>query len=181
MIQNAQILVQVIERFAGVTPRDLHMAKNVEWILDHAPAGSKIMLSAHNSHVMRAEEPSGFRPMGMYLAERYGDRMYTMGIAYGTGLYNTFGARGLTSYETHAPVPGSLETLLEATQTPRFVINFREPDGEAPGIWFQRIRFLRFLGNVAVRCGFQPIVAAEAYHGLIWIDQTNPSALLPFD
>jgi hypothetical protein len=71
--------------------------------------------------------------------------------------------------------------LLEATETPRFVINFREPDAEAPGLWFDQPRLLKAHGAVQSQCGFLPIVAADAYDALLWMDQTNPSALLPFD
>ena len=159
------------------------MARNTQWILDHAPAGSKIMLWAHTMHVRRSETEviSGGKAMGTYLAERYGDSMYVLGFAYGTGRYNAIGPLGLTSHETHAPVPGSLEILLRATDMPRFVIDLRDPDAQAPGLWFRQSRLLKALGAGKERCGFLPVVAAGSYDGLIWIDQTNPSTLLPFD
>jgi erythromycin esterase len=73
-IQNARIILQDAEKIAGITSRDKSMAANVEWILDQAPAGSKIVLWAHNGHVNKR---AGW--MGQYLAERYGDDMYVLG------------------------------------------------------------------------------------------------------
>src|SRR5690349_6392487 len=50
-IQNARIILQSVESMAGITSRDESMAVNAAWILDNAPAGSKIVLWAHNGHV----------------------------------------------------------------------------------------------------------------------------------
>ena len=176
MIQNARVIVQVVEGIAGITPRDKSMAENVGWILDHAPAGSKIVLWAHNGHV--AKTPGW---MGKYLDDRYGDDMYVLGFNFGEGRYNAYGSQGLTSHQAHAPVPGSLESLFDATGMPRFILDLRHTREEAPGLWFQKPRLVQSHGSVAFHCAFFPSVAAEEYDGLIWIDPMTPSVLLPFD
>ena len=174
MIQNARIIVQVLELIAGVTPRDKSMADNVGWILDHAPAGSKAVLWAHNGHV--AKKPG---MMGTYLDERYGDEMYILGFSLGGGRFNARGPLGLTSYPAHPPVLGSLESLFQATGMPMFILDLRQNSG--PAEWFREPRLVQNHGAVAFHCAFSPGVAAEEYDGLIWIDPTTPSVMLPFD
>jgi erythromycin esterase len=173
-IQNARVSLQSAEDLAGITSRDKSMAANVEWILDHAPAGSKIVLWAHNLHVSKRADW-----MGKYLAERYGDDMYVLGFAFGEGRYNAQGPRGLTSHEALAPVPGSLETLLEATGIPRFLLDLRGENGHST--WFKKPVGLRSIGSITVRCSYVPTVVGEEYDGLIWLNPTSPSVRLPFD
>jgi erythromycin esterase len=176
MIQNARVIAQVIEGIARITPRDASMAENVGWILDHAPTGSKIVLWAHNLHVSR--EPGW---MGNYLDQRYGDDMYVLGFAFGEGRYNAFTRFGLTSNQAHTPVQGSLETLLEGPGIPRYILDLRHADADAPDLWFRQTRLLQAPGSVHLRCSFYPTIAAEDYDGLIWISPMTPSVLLPFD
>lgn len=174
-IQNARIILQDAEKLAGITPRDKSMAANVEWILDQAPAGSKIVLWAHNAHVSKEE---GW--MGKYLADRYGDDMYVLGFAFGEGRYNAVGDQfDVSSHEAIAPVPGSLETLLEATGISRFILDLRGENGHAT--WFKSPVLFRSIGAVRTRCSFSPTEVGEHYDGLIWLNPTSPSALLPFD
>lgn len=175
-IQNARIVLQSVESMAGITSRDESMAANVEWILDNAPAGSKIVLWAHNGHVHKRE---GW--MGSYLAERYGDDMYVLGFTLGQGRYNAIGPTGLTSHEAFPPVPGTLESFLGSAGLPRFILDLNNLGEDAPGNWLKKRRGMRSIGALGFKCSFSPAVAAEEYDGLLWIDLTNPSVLLPFD
>jgi erythromycin esterase len=174
-VQNARVVLQDVQQITGIVSRDESMAENAGWILDHAPAGSKIVLWAHNGHV--SKEPGA---MGSYLARRYGTSMYVLGFSFGEGRYNAIGPQGLRDYEALPPVQGSLETLFEATRLPRFILDVRNPGGGEPGTWLNKPQNFRSLGAVAFRCAFYPIVTSKVYDGLIWINPTSPSALLPF-
>ncbi|HKV10767.1 MAG TPA: erythromycin esterase family protein [Thermoanaerobaculia bacterium] len=175
-IQNARIVLQSVESMAGITSRDESMATNAAWILDNAPAGSKIVLWAHNGHV---NKKAGL--MGDYLDERYGDDMYVLGFALGEGRYNAVGPTGLTSQEASPPPPGALEAFLEAAALPRFILDLNHLGEDAPGNWLKKRHGFRSTGAVAFKCPFYPTIATEEYDGLIWINPTNPSVLLPFD
>ena len=175
-IQNARIVLQNVESIAGITSRDESMAANVEWILDNAPAGSKIVLWAHNGHVNKREGR-----MGSYLAERYGGDMYVLGFTFGEGRYNAVGPAGLTSHQAFPPAPGTLETFLGSAGLPRFILDLNNLGEDAPGNWLKKRRGMRSIGALAFKCSFFPAVAAEEYDGLIWINPANPSVLLPFD
>lgn len=172
-IQNARILVQFTEWYMGINARDQRMAENAAWILDHAPAGSKIVLWAHNEHVKRKQGT-----MGQYLAERYGNDMYVVGFTFGEGSYNAIGWQGLRDYAALPPQPGSLETFLGAAGLPRFLLDLRHLDEDAPFQWFNKPKTMRSLGSIARRCAFRQSVAAQEYDGLIWIHQSTPSDFL---
>jgi hypothetical protein len=77
-------------------------------------------------------------------------------------------------------VQGSLETLFEATRLPRFILDIRNPGGGEPGTWLNKPQNFRGIGAVAIRCSFYRTVASQLYDGLIWINPTSPSTLLPF-
>src|SRR5687768_15977540 len=154
------------------------MADNVDWILDYAPAGSKIVLWAHNLHVSK-------RPgwMGKYLQQRHGDDMVVLGFAYGTGRYNALErSRGaLQDNETLPPIPNSVEAYLGSAGIPRFILDLRRATNGAPAQWLKTTKGFRNIGALAVRCAFMQVTATNEYDALLWFDHTNSSVLLPFD
>ncbi|HEX2223479.1 MAG TPA: erythromycin esterase family protein [Thermoanaerobaculia bacterium] len=185
-IQNARVLVQLAELWvtAATNPsaasavRDLRMADNVQWILDHAPSGSKIVLWAHNGHVRKAP---GL--MGHHLDQRYGEDMYVLGLTFGEGSYNAnspFGW-GVIPHEAAVTAPNSLESLLADTGIPRFIVDLGSLGADGPARWFHETRRMREHGATAHRCSLWPTVAALEYDGLIWFDQTTPSVRLSLD
>lgn len=174
-IQNARIVVQRMESLAGITTRDQSMAKNVEWIVDQAPAGSKFVLWAHNGHVNKTPDW-----MGDYLVQRFGDDMYVLGFAFSEGRYNAVGPTGLKAHVEPPPVVGSLETLLQAPGMPRFILDLRNLGEDAPMAWFKKPQNMRSIGAVAQKCSYVSTVANRDFDGLIWIDISTPSTLLPF-
>ena len=177
-IQNARVVVQCLEDIAGIRGRDVSMAENVDWILETAPAGSKIVLWAHNLHVN-----DRFGWMGRYLRQRHGKDMVIVGFAHGTGRYNSRAAIGgrLGSFEMGPPIPGSLEVYLGSAGIPRYILDLRRVPAGAPAQWLDAQRGFRNIGAREVRCGYLPVTAADEYDALIWFDRTNPSVLLPFE
>ena len=175
-IQNARIVLQVAQSYTGSASRDTSMAKNVEWILDQAPEGSKIVLWAHNAHVNRVP---GW--MGTFLSERYGDDMLVVGFAFAEGRYTAISENGsLRDNEALPPPPGTVEAYLRSARIPRFLVDLRNIPAKAPSApWLKKERPFRLIGSVATRCAFNPAVVAKEYDALIWIERTNPSVLLP--
>lgn len=178
MVQNARILVQLCDARStgGPAARDRYMAENAGWILDHAPAGSKIVLWSHNGH---AKKTGG--AMGQYLAQAYGGDMYTVGFTLGEGTFNSQNITGLRPFEAVPAPPSSVEGLLAATGIPRFFVDLRSLGDNGPARWFHEERLMRSLGTPVIRCGFFPVVAASDFDGLIYIERSTPSVLLPFN
>ena len=87
-----------IVAMAGV--RDKDMAQNVEWIAALYPH-EKIAVWAHNGHV-GAASPFGYRQMGAYLREAFGENYYVIGQTFGSGTVRSrVSGRGLQA----VPVP----------------------------------------------------------------------------
>ncbi len=174
-IQDARIAAQAAELMSrGAGYRDRCMAENVEWILDRAPKGSKIVLWAHNGHVAR--QPGW---MGAHLAERYGNAQVVVGFASHAGRYTAIQpGLGLVSDNEMTPsAPGSLEWRLHETSLPRLVLDLRGASSDAPeSSWLRRTHEMRSIGTVAMDRQFFPIVAPDAYDVLIYFDQTHASA-----
>lgn len=114
--------------------RDRIMADNLRWLIDTAYAGRKIIVWAHNAHVMNAWygpafdsvslEPlvDGMKPTGVWLNEWYRDDLYTIGL---TAWQGSDGLVGVPP----APLPpaphGSLEERLHRLGAPEVFLPLR--------------------------------------------------------
>ncbi|MFF2138703.1 erythromycin esterase family protein [Streptomyces sp. NPDC058193] len=69
---------------ADTSARDAYMARSVLWHLDHFPAGTRIVLAAHNAHIQKA--PLSFDghltglPMGQQLDRALGEDYFALGL-----------------------------------------------------------------------------------------------------
>ncbi len=123
-IQNARVVLQAVQRRAGVVSRDRSMALNVKWILDQNP-NAKIVLWAHNGHVSRSG--TRYRSMGEELHDIYGAQMVVFGFSFNRGSFQAVGARGggLQNF-TVGPAPSaSFDALLGAAGIPVFALDLR--------------------------------------------------------
>ncbi|MFL6195859.1 MAG: erythromycin esterase family protein [Thermoanaerobaculia bacterium] len=172
-IQNARIGVQNMELWAGGL-RDESMAENVDWILEQNP-GARIVLWAHNGHVSRS--PGA---MGSYLGARHGKDMVVLGFAFGEGRYNAVrDAFGVIEWDALPPPANSVESFLASPGIPRFILDLRRVPAGGAGAWLRKPKQFRAIGALVARCGMYPHVVTNYFDGLIWIDRTTPSVLLP--
>jgi erythromycin esterase len=114
--------------------RDRINADNLRWLIDRAYAGRKVMVWAHNAHVMNAWYGRGFdsvsleplaegmKPTGVWLAGWYSDALYKIGF---TAYQGSDGWVGTAP----APVPpapvGSLEERLHRLAAPEVFLPLR--------------------------------------------------------
>jgi erythromycin esterase len=89
--------------------RDKDMAQNVEWIAALYPH-AKIAVWAHNGHV-GAASPFGYRQMGAYLREAFGENYYVIGQTFGSGTVRA-GVRGHGLQAVPVP-PNPADTIVE--------------------------------------------------------------------
>ena len=114
--------------------RDARNAENLRWLIEEGYAGRKMIVWAHNVHVMDAyygsdwksvsldPVPRSMKTMGVFLAERFGKDVYTIGLtAYG-------GEDGWVG-SPPSPVPpaslGSIEERLHRLGTPFAFLDVR--------------------------------------------------------
>jgi erythromycin esterase len=171
--------------------RDRYMAENVTWILDHAPAGAKMVLWAHNGHVQNrdaAELPS-WTPTGAVLRKTYGDALVIFGFAFDRGEFQAMkaGGGGLQKMTVPPAAEGSLDALLAANAPPIAALDLRTSRGAARQ-WLNEEQRTRSVGAV-----FDPAHADRyyvrerplvSYDALLFVAQTTAArgrgARVPF-
>lgn len=173
-IQNALIVEQAARSSRSSGSRDSSMAANVQWIAAHQPAGTKMVLWAHNGHVAR--NPNW---MGAHLAARYGDAMRVIGFSLGDGDFTAVGPRGLSSYPAATPQPGSLEDVFRATGIPRFALDLRGVATTPDAAFLAAPHDFRSIGAMATDTQFSAARLASQFDVVIYFDHTTASARLP--
>jgi erythromycin esterase len=160
--------------------RDESMARNVKWIVDTAPKGTRVMLWAHNWHVGRFQE-GGIRSMGSYLHDWYGKDHVVVGFAVGGGEYTAFGrGAGLGRHPLAPAEAGSYEEAFARVGIPRFILDLRRarPDDPASG-WLRTSMKLRSIGAMAMEQQFQPANLGTVFDFIVFLADTTPTRGLP--
>jgi len=157
----------------GYAVRDASMAANVAWILEQDP-NAKIVLWAHNGHVMRRAGA-----MGAFLEKRFPKEMLVVGFATGRGRYTAFGDSGLGQHDLQEPPAGSVERILAAAAIPNLVLDVRgaKPGDVASG-WACEARPMRSIGARAMEEQFHPCMVRDLYDVLVYLDTTTPAVQL---
>lgn len=112
--------------------RDTAMAENLMWWLNGPLKDRKVIVWAHNYHVMMALPVPGVEalletltqagPMGRFLRRDLKEDVYTIGFLSRAGKWTDIDD---TVHEIPAPQPGSLETLLHAVGRPYLLLDLR--------------------------------------------------------
>ncbi len=91
-VENARFVCQFMDCSKGEDDRakaggrDYYMANNVEYVLNSLPPDSKIVIWAHNAHIVVNEE---WQSMGWHLRQRYGSQYCPCCLCFGTGGYQS--------------------------------------------------------------------------------------------
>jgi hypothetical protein len=179
-IQNARVAQQALQLVANEVPRDESMARNVKWILDSAPKGTRIVLWAHNGHVSRQRQ-GPFRAMGSYLDEWYGKDHVVVGFATNQGEYTAMGrGTGLGRHPLTKALPGSYEYVFGRLGVPRFILDLRASrGGDARSEWLRQPMQFRSIGALAMDQQFHSNELATLYDLMVFLDETTPTRGVP--
>ncbi|PZG05678.1 erythromycin esterase family protein [Nonomuraea aridisoli] len=177
-------------RTLGVA-RDRHMAENVNLLM--AEPDTKIVLWAHNGHVMKGRYGGGTVPsMGLHLARDHGAAYYALGATFGKGVFRAhhtrFGriVRRRSPARFRVPLAGAphvVEARLAAAHPGDHVIDLRDGDRSEPvADWLAATNHMRAFGGVANRLtakfAFMPTVLADQYDGLAFLHRITASTPL---
>lgn len=187
--QSARVLQQW-ERVASAigtrvtVERDLAMADNVSWLRAQAPAGTGIMLWAHNGHV------STRAPwMGDHLRARYANDYRAVGLLFGSGSFTAQAipiGTGLRTFSATITPPGSMEAAFRQRGGSHLMFDARQltQPGNANGIPFRGPVTLRYIGSAfnpsAELTNFGAGQLPDDYDHLLFIRETTASRTLPF-
>lgn len=169
---------------AGVR-RDRFMAENVSWVLEHAPAGARIVLWAHNAHVR-----SLGTSMGGLVRAQYGGDYLAVGLLFGRGRFNavvfpTSGAPSLGVASLTNVEPTSYEAVFDRLGTPRLMFDARRIASDPNAASLAGPRWMRSIGAGFTQPTGRPgqyytdTLLPGDYDVLIWFAETTPSRLRP--
>ena len=184
--QMIQIIRQVVLFWAEVDGktgnstlfRDKFMAENVMWIKEQNPS-SKLILWAHNMHIMRA----GTLLMGNHLAKELNNDYVSFGFTFFEGSFYANGSRAHGSYDAITAYPGTMEYLLNQLNEPIFILDLKKikSDNHKDTQWLNDYLTYRDEDELGDRKAshfiYRKIVNDFDY--LIFIKKSTPSAVFP--
>jgi len=143
--------------------RDSGMAENVRWALEREGAGGRLVIFAHNGHVMNSTTEGGIwsafkqppTAMGEYLRSALGRDFLIIG-----------GTSGVTSTEKSA---ADVDDALARAGVPRFMLDLRVATGDAQ-VWLSRRHTIR-----ANETTVQLVNPRAAFDLLYYVDRLTPS------
>jgi len=165
--KSRMALVEQLQSAGGYAIRDRAMADNLDFLLDKAYPGRKIIVWAHNAHVAHTADFLGVKPMGAWLAERRRAELYTVGLVMGRGVASTVQPR--QAYEIAAPPANSLEGVLASAGLKMAFVDFSKATSTPESAWIHETINTRDWGVMS-----RQTVPFKAFDGVIYIDSVTP-------
>jgi len=167
---NAEILTQNIGLPLLKNRREA-MARNIQWIKENSPSGTKIIIWAHNDHVSKLVES-----MGSYLWRWYGQQYLAVGATFFGGSYAAYGSQ---NYYTAEPAYlGTYEYYFSKAKPKQYMINLRELKQQKHSNWVKQSLDFRNLGAESQTNQFRPINVFESFDVLIYLDKSTHAIYL---
>lgn len=165
--------------------RETQNARNLRWLIETEYAGRKIMVWAHNVHIINAyfepefrtvqmdARPDLMKPTGVYTAEWLGDKVYTIA-------FTTYGGRdgwATSDVVTALPpvAPDSLEARLHSLARPYLFLDLR-------AMMMGRAQTMRIFVPVPGHSGTPPHRGnipvpdiAKAFDAIFYVDEMTPA------
>lgn len=156
--------------------RDFQMADNLKWLINEKYKGEKVIVSAHNGHILKDDECIEFKqkdwkppikqiPMGQWIKNEYKDKCYSIGFCSYKGSY-------LINDSLYILKPGiqdGLEEIFHSTRNPYLFIDFN------------KITSSNFLSKKqSLRCLLYEDAVSQwtkVFDGLVFIDEMYPATI----
>jgi len=152
--------------------RDSAMAENVDFLVDQAYPGEKIIIWAHNFHIRHKNEET-YHPydynketMGAWVAERHRPYLYTV------GLYMYRGSAATNSreiYDVYPTLQGSLEGIMYRARKKYVFVDMLGESDEPGNSWMFDAISAKSWGVSGVR-----MVPRDQYDAILFIDTVHP-------
>jgi erythromycin esterase len=161
--------------------RDARNAVNLLWLIQQVNAGRKVIVWAHNTHVMNAYYASDWhiaysdphedsmKPTGVFLREKLGDQVYTIVMTAYEGVDGWVGARSTTAVE--AASAGSIEETIHRLGKPYAFFDLRSLKAQPAQA---RMRLPKYDENT-----FQDLTRVA--DGVFYIDHMAPASAISSD
>jgi erythromycin esterase len=151
----------------GSEVRDAGMAEQLYYLLDVLYPHRKVIVWAHNQHVIEAHEVGEHPSMGEILARRRRAEMYSVGFYMGHGVVNN----GFGPLWTVAPPPaGTVEGVLANAGLKYAFVDFSRAAAGPSATWFTAKNTVREFGTQA-----RDLFPAQSFDAMFYIDQVTPA------
>ncbi len=189
--QDIVLAWQCLDEYAAMPEarpniRDQAMAENIAWTLDQAGSGARIVLWAHNLHVMRKPEDPGYGSMGNELEQKYGDDHFVIGFSFNRGSFQAafmdVDASGnytqkLGPFSVKRADDGTIPWLFAQVELPLFFIDLRDISSAGAAAWLSDARPMRAIGagysNDDIQKYFESVILPEHFDAVIFVDSTS--------
>lgn len=149
------------------------MADNVRWVIEREGDGGRILLFAHNGHVVSAPGRGGIwsvyrrapKSMGQHLRAAHGDLVRIIA---------TTAAANDPGISSEGQPPGTLDRALDRAVKPPVLLDFRSANKGAAATWLMRDQSIRT--NFTTESVLVPSVAMDA---LIFFECLAPHSSHP--
>jgi len=154
--------------------RDHCQADNICWILKREGPESRVVVTAHNSHIQRHTvynpnwSPHAYPPLGMFLQSRLGGNYVTIGFTFERAVdsfkaYETNGQFDLSQTDE-----SSIGSALSRVGLPMFIINLRAAPNKGPIYdWLNRERLM------IAETDYIPVNISKAWDALVYIQSIS--------
>lgn len=147
--------------------RDAGMAEQLDYLLDVLYPHRKVVVWAHNAHVINAHETGEFVSMGELLARRRRAQMYTVGFYMGRGMVSN----GYGAFWTVAPPPaGTVEAVMANAGLKYAFVDFSRAATGPSTTWFTSKIYVREFGTTA-----KELVPAQSFDAIFYVDTVTPA------
>jgi len=150
--------------------RDRAMADNLLWALQREDSGGRIVLWAHNSHLMKAMDPEQGPRLGLFLDSMLGRDYVNIGFTFYQGAPS-----GWASYQTGISEPasdGTLDGELARVGLPMFVLDLCAVPAEGPvHQWLNQVWKMRS----EMREWVLELNPLQAWDALFYVQRISPA------
>jgi erythromycin esterase len=194
MHEYARVLVQFMDSYSEGSPalRDLYMADNIRRLVEREPVNTRVVIWAHNGHIMTDNSNATDLPFGAHLRRFFGKQYYALGFSFNQGTFQAREAqpkdpanRMLMSFTAHPAPADSIDWYLTQTGLNSFIIDFRSARRNADGAqWLASAHPMRSIGSVyapsSENSSFGATNLSRDFDGLFFIEtatraRPNPS------
>lgn len=194
MREYARVLVQFMDSYSegSYSLRDFYMADNVRRLVEREPINTRVVLWAHNGHIMTDNSDATNLPFGAHLRRFFGSEYYALGFSFNQGTFQAREAqpkdpanRMLMPFTAHPAPADSIDWYLAQTGMKSFIIDFRSSRKDADGAeWLASAHPMRGVGGVYAPSGenssFSATTLSRDFDGLFFIEtatraRPNPS------
>ena len=156
--------------------REVSMAANVQYLLDHAPPNARIVLWAHNAHVSR--DPNTF---GGQIEKLYPGQMVNVALTALSGSFQAEDSAGVVGPYEMKPLPAdAMENVFAAAGKPRLIVDIRKANAKDPATaWLTESHAFRYVGIYGRAEHYATFEPSKYFDLIAYFEKTRPSRVLP--